>query len=647
LIRDRAERELIRLEAGVRTFILESPPEFDNLRDLQEWLDRLQSANSFLAHPLIVHTDGGVLSTLISRGWTTRKPGFSVQSPVAAVAFQSAEAAEFAKQDLTEALRLYRRAFQATASIEDQTLIRARIGRCNLKLGRYRESIADYSKVLELKADRCMMGSLPASVVALSQTADAYQTLGDTVNFKASIARLYEYILWSPWDIAGGEYLFYLSRARDAMRHSSIMETQREGALEHRERAVLDQVQAVDVFAENVLPKIRATQDPRMRPELRTQHISIQSDGTLEQFGFLSLPGPLQEKGIVGVGYQFRSGFLSTELLPNILESADLEPNVVVVVLNERDSVLFGQAGLEPVTRLATESFLEVFPSWKVTLIDRQGQSIDELVGSERTLYLLLFGGIVFVMAMGILLTLRAAAHEAEVSRLKAEFVSNVSHELKTPLTLIRMFGETLESGLVADEAKRKEFSGIIRKESERLTDLINNVLDFSKMDAGRKEYRFEETDLVEVVRTTVEAYAYHIRDLGFAIESLFPTEPIYAQLDRDAISQAILNILSNATKYSHEEKHIDLGVVRRGPVAIIAVEDRGVGIPKESLRKIFDKFYRVPNDKTRETRGTGLGLTLTKHIIEAHHGTIEVESAIGKGSTFTIKLPIQTGGTT
>ena len=117
-------------------------------------------------------------------------------------------------------------------------------------------------------------------------------------------------------------------------------------------------------------------------------------------------------------------------------------------------------------------------------------------------------------MVIGIVFTVRATAHEVELSRMKSEFVSNVSHDLKTPLALIRMFGETLETGLVQDEAKRQEFYQIIRKESERLTHLINNVLDFSKVDAGRKEYTFEEADVVEIVRNTVESYKFHIRDL-------------------------------------------------------------------------------------------------------------------------------------
>ena len=643
LVRDKMEREVLRVEEGVSTFILKSPPGMESTRDLQDWLGRQQSTNAFLTQPFLLHADGGVLSTILSKRWTRARPVVSLRTPIAATYFHSAEAAEFANHQIPEATKLYQRALGSTSFDEDRAVILARIGRCYFKLGRYREGIEEYRNILALKGSLPEIGSLPSAAVALSQIVDGYQALGDSLNYRASVFQLYEFLLRSPWDIESGEYLFYLKTASEAVPRGAKREYQN-AELERRERSILDQVQMLNLLTERVIPKIRSDPEYATRAELQMQHLFIQAGDTSYQFGFVKLPGTFTQKGIVGLGYQFQSAFLTRELLPNILKSVDLEPSVIAAVLNERDSVAFAQKKLAALNLLAAENFFEVFPSWKVVLVDREGRSLEELGGSERTLYLLLFAGIVAVIAVGIVVTVRAAAHEAEVLRLKAEFVSNVSHELKTPLTLIRMFGETLESGLVVDEAKRKEFSSIIRTESERLTHLIDNVLDFSKMDAGRKVYQFEEADLVEVVRSTVEAYKFQARDLGFEIESHCSDEPIFARIDKDAISQAILNVLSNATKYSEVEKYIRLEVAQEGPAAKISVEDRGVGIPNESLGKIFEKFYRVPNDKTRETRGTGLGLTLTKHIVEAHRGTIEVESTVGKGSVFTIRLPIQSG---
>ena len=245
-------------------------------------------------------------------------------------------------------------------------------------------------------------------------------------------------------------------------------------------------------------------------------------------------------------------------------------------------------------------------------------------------------------MLIGIILMVRAVIHESEISRLKSDFVSNVSHELKTPLALIRMFGETLDSGMVKDEKDRLKFYSIIRKESERLTHLINNVLDFSRMDAGVKEYNFLEADLVETVRSSLEAYKYQISESGFKIESELPGEPVILKIDRDAISQVLLNLLNNAVKYSDEEKYIMVKVWKDSDSAMFSVTDHGVGISKEEMKKIFDKFYRVSTTGTKETRGSGLGLTLAKRIVEAHGGRIDVESEVGKGSKFTVNIPLR-----
>jgi signal transduction histidine kinase len=248
--------------------------------------------------------------------------------------------------------------------------------------------------------------------------------------------------------------------------------------------------------------------------------------------------------------------------------------------------------------------------------------------------------GILAVMLLGIIILARAVIHESEISRLKSDFVSNVTHELKTPLSLIRMFGETLDSGIVTEEGKRKEFYRIIRKESERLTHLINNVLDFSRMDEGNKEYQFEETDLVTLVRHSLEAYKFHIRDKGFDIETILPDDPHLLLLDKDAISQALLNLLSNAVKYSEDQKYIRVEVAANSESIRLSVADQGIGIAKDQQKKIFEKFYRVSDKRMKQSRGSGLGLTLTRHIAEAHGGTIDVESEPGKGSQFTITIP-------
>ncbi len=214
--------------------------------------------------------------------------------------------------------------------------------------------------------------------------------------------------------------------------------------------------------------------------------------------------------------------------------------------------------------------------------------------------------------------------------------------QLKTPLALVRLFAETLELGRVPSEDKAHQYYRVINKESQRLTQLINNILDFSRIEAGRKEYRFAPTDVGRIVTEVIEAYRFQIEQQGFALEVAIADDLPEVNGDKEAIAQALLNLVNNAIKYSRDEKYLRLQVRRDGDRVLISVTDRGIGVAKGEHRKIFEKFYRAENSLVHDTKGSGLGLALVQHIMQAHGGTVEVESAPGKGSTFTLVLPIR-----
>jgi signal transduction histidine kinase len=251
-------------------------------------------------------------------------------------------------------------------------------------------------------------------------------------------------------------------------------------------------------------------------------------------------------------------------------------------------------------------------------------------------------GGIDLMLGAGLFLVYTNVRRELELARLKSDFVANVSHELKTPLALIRLFAETLELGRVSGEDKARHYHRVINNESQRLTQLINNILDFSRIEAGRKEYRFARTDLAAVVREVVEAYRFSIEQQGFSLELHVEEDLPQVPLDREAISQALINLVNNALKYSRDEKRIRIEARRAGDGLVVAVADRGIGIARSEHHKIFEKFYRAEDSLVHETKGSGLGLSLVKHIAEAHGGRVEVDSAPGRGSTFNLWLPLE-----
>jgi len=252
-----------------------------------------------------------------------------------------------------------------------------------------------------------------------------------------------------------------------------------------------------------------------------------------------------------------------------------------------------------------------------------------------------LIGFIDVMLLAGIGLVWANVRRELRLSRLKSDFVANVSHELKTPLALIRLYAETLELGRVPNQERKGEYYRVINKESRRLTQLINNILDFSRIEAGRKEYRLVPSDIGAVVRDVVESYRFAIEKLGFTLE-LEPGEDLpELELDPEALSQALINLLNNAIKYSPEHKAITVSVRRELDRVLLSVSDRGMGIPRSEHRRIFEKFYRVETSLVHTTKGSGLGLALVQHITEAHGGHVELSSTPGEGSTFTLSLPV------
>jgi signal transduction histidine kinase len=246
------------------------------------------------------------------------------------------------------------------------------------------------------------------------------------------------------------------------------------------------------------------------------------------------------------------------------------------------------------------------------------------------------------VTLFGAYLLWRDVRRDLRMAELRSQFVSSVSHELKTPLTAIRMFAETLRLGRSKDLKTQNEYLDTIVNESERLTRLLNNVLDFSKIEQGKRIYRPALASLADIIQAAARTMEYPLSQQGFRLHVQADEGLPEVRVDRDAIEQAILNLLHNAMKYSGESRDIELRLQKKDSYALIQVVDRGVGIDPQEKERIFEKFYRIASEENKRLPGTGLGLTLVSHIIKAHGGHIEVESAPGRGSTFSIYLPLE-----
>jgi signal transduction histidine kinase len=198
-----------------------------------------------------------------------------------------------------------------------------------------------------------------------------------------------------------------------------------------------------------------------------------------------------------------------------------------------------------------------------------------------------------------------------------------------------------MRMGRVTKAEKVREYGEYIENESRRLTALINNILDFSKIESAEKKYQMVETDLAEIVTQTVAAFETPLREAGVRVQVAMPSRPLPPMLlDRGAIGQAMVNLLDNAVKYSGESPWIRVTIAEEPRVVRVSVQDRGIGVPPEEQKKVFDKFYRVGSSLVHDVKGSGLGLSIVKHIAQAHGGDVELASAAGEGSTFTLVLP-------
>jgi signal transduction histidine kinase len=372
-----------------------------------------------------------------------------------------------------------------------------------------------------------------------------------------------------------------------------------------------------------------------------------------QDFVFFRPPNADANRAVIA-GFLMDSNYLTESFFPKVLATVlpaaemvndHTSPETVISVRCVRDpSVILASSsewneGAAEVERNFDTS--GAFPGL-VLAIKLRGTTIENISHKFLRTSFLTLAGLSLFMIGGIYLTYRNVTREMALAKLKSDFVSNVSHELRTPLSLIRLYAETLELGRLPSREKQHEYYEIIRKESERLTALINNILDFSRIEAGRKEYEFRETNIADLVRSTLESYRFQIEQNGFKFEQQIDDKLPQMKVDREAIARSLLNLVNNAVKYSCDDKYLGVHVYRTNGSVKVEVEDHGIGIPATEQHKIFEKFYRVCDPLIHNTKGSGLGLSLVKHIAQAHGGEVFVDSTPGRGSKFTISLPVQ-----
>jgi signal transduction histidine kinase/tetratricopeptide (TPR) repeat protein len=592
-------------------------------------LETLEHDNAWVTHAVLI--DGDTLAAGSLRlNWPGRHRDPLADISAAAALVAAAERAEFVQGNLDTALNRYREAHtHAPRASAAAAFLLTRTGRTLLKMHRPASAITAYRQALADAGDAADQHGLPYAVIALTQIGDALAALGRTDDKARADRELLDYIVNHPWDLADG-FGVYLRRtladARDA-----------DPDLLARGRTLASDVADLAWLKRDVMPRIDAAGlTANGADDDSPARLVVERDGRQLLAGFRSID-PSRKRSTL-IGYTARPERLADEVLAGMVSGTADDDRLVVRLIGPIGA---GALPETPLTdALAAAPFSSALPGWQVVIFDSEGRSIRQLVARERWTYGALVAGMLAVMAAGLVIIGRTSRRATELSRAKTEFVANVSHELKTPLALIRMFGETLESGIVADDERRREFAGVIRRESERLTHLINNVLDLGRIDAGTKQYALVPGDVVETVREALDAYRPLFERLGFHVEADLPHEPIAVKMDRHAIVQSLVNLFQNVIKYSHGEAYVRVRVVGEGDCVGVSVTDRGAGIAPEEIARIFDPYYRAAAQDSAPA-GSGLGLSIVRHAVAAHGGRVDVASTPGAGSTFTLVLPV------
>ncbi len=353
----------------------------------------------------------------------------------------------------------------------------------------------------------------------------------------------------------------------------------------------------------------------------------------------LSVRRPVGGAGSLGVLLD-RETLIGDLLRPAIEEHAATGVGSWVVRGRNGEPLVASEATPEgPAT--VTAALAGNFLSWALELHQPDPRLVDTLLASRRGVYFYAFLLLTGILMFGLALTARSVTHQLELARMKSDFVSTVSHEFKSPLTAIRQLAEMLQSGRVPSDERRGRYYDVLVEQSERLTVLVDNVLDLARMDEGQYQLELAPVDLGVLLEEIVQRVGQRVRhegfNIGLEIDGLAPA----LTLDAAAVTQATTNMIDNGVKYSGGSKEVVVRGFSQNGHFVIAVQDFGVGLEDDEIPKVFERFYRGGGELTRTVKGTGLGLALVKQIAEAHGGSVAVESTPGSGSTFSIRLPL------
>jgi signal transduction histidine kinase/tetratricopeptide (TPR) repeat protein len=560
------------------------------------------------------------------------------------------EQLEFQQKNYQKALTAYQQAFDQASDVQMKGKLLNEIARVQKKSELFQDAIKSYETMALNYSQVRIADGIPLGLAARFELGSVFLALQDSSRSIKIFVELYKNLINREWSLEKAQYEFFAQNAKD-----SIDEVFSRGPLDSMLQSYKNTFQALaeeEKKQRERTERLLSFQESAAELEAKVAKDLSESDSvkrlSLEigrHYYLVSLLDPAP-----GDGYQaneiwgllFSPDFLRDNVLHPALRRHIVSEGAGWAVKGSDGRPILTSDNAPSGAATVRTNFEGNFPNWTLEFSQQNPRLLETFLTSRRGLYFYMFLLIAGILVFGLILTVRTVSRELELARMKSDFVSTISHEFKSPLTSIRQLAEMLQSGRVPSEERRQEYYDVLLEQSERLTLLTDNVLNLARIEEGRKEYQFERVDIAALLREIVTTVQDRVRHEGFFIEVKLgePLPPVMA--DKAAITQAVTNLMDNAIKYSDKEKKVKVSSFAEGQNLVIAVKDFGVGIKKEEIDKVFERFYRGGDELTRTVKGSGLGLTLVKEIIEAHRGHVRVESEPGQGSTFSIRLPLR-----
>lgn len=575
-----------------------------------------------------------------------------------------AEEAEFRRRNCEEAANLYQRILRRSQNSRVKAWIRSRIARCQAKQQKFAEAIAMYRSILTDFPDLRTESGRPLGLVTRLQLLDALRSENDDEAFFRESLDVFQHLERNAWSLDGDQIELYANMLTDRIEDAAAPPPGYRDSVDKFRLAIETKLETWHMAASvdsSILPGlsgfgVRRENPPSGGSPVHRESLDVGGKGALVLILPIDRGGTDRRDSTDRSGVFFGSIIIDTEILsaigPGLLGKRPSGSEIIIrsmltgkIIHQSISSSPPTEAAANPDVDLQNsppafeDVFPENFPPWRIEVYEPE--SLSAAPSLYKNIFFWTILALLVILFLGSGLIIRTIVQEVNLLNLKSEFIASVSHEFKTPLTAMGAILERLQNDEVKDPQKAREYYRILSHDSERLKRLVKNVLDFTKIEEGKRRYRMASLDIVPLVRREVESFENENKMSDFTVKLTISGDipPVFA--DDEAVSQALHNILDNAAKFSDREKHIDLGITRVQNTVEISVTDRGIGISESEQKKIFEKFYRGKQASTVSPTGTGLGLTLVKHIMTAHGGDVTIRSRPGEGSRVSLTLPI------